>query len=141
MEGNEAQTYDSANNSGSLEDTIRENLLPRSEEVKSAVNTLVEAFKNGETYAEYERQLRRITAYPDLKARVDEYRRNVFLLQTGRQGDMSMVKQLEQMSEELHNNPVMDDFLNAEIGVCRAFQRMNYMIMDGIGFDPGFPLD
>ena len=51
--------------------------------VEDAVKQLTSAIKESDIYQEYEKQLNRVKAVPELKAQIDEFRMRNFKLQTG----------------------------------------------------------
>ena len=51
--------------------------------VEDAVKQLTSAIKESDIYLEYEKQLNRVKAVPELKAQIDEFRMRNFKLQTG----------------------------------------------------------
>ena len=53
----------------------------------------------------------------ELKEQVDNYRKDVFMVQTGRMGTVDVLKDLEARSDELHADNLMDDYLNTELGL------------------------
>ncbi|MCQ2536473.1 MAG: YlbF family regulator [Lachnospiraceae bacterium] len=134
MEGNKAQTNDTANNTGSV------NHYPRDEKVREAVEQLAKAVLESDTYKEFQAVSQHISGYPELKEQVDNYRKDVFMVQTGRMGTVDVLKDLEARSDELHADNLMDDYLNTENAMCKMYQRIVYMLIDKTDFDPGIEI-
>ena len=130
MEGNKAQTNDTANNNGSV------NYYPRDERIRAAVDELCLAIKDCDVYHEFQVVNKHISGYPDLKETVRKYRQDVFMVQTGRNGSVEVLKDLENRSDELHSDNLMDEYLNAENAMCKMYQRIMYMLIDKTDFDP-----
>jgi|GEM_PF-881091 len=130
MEGNKAQTNDTANNYGSV------NHYPRDEKVRAAVENLCEAIKDSDTYHDFQAINKYFAGYPELKEQLRKYRSDVFRVQTGREQNIDFIKGLEIKGDELHADNLMDEYLNAELAMCRMFQRIMYMTLDITDFDP-----
>jgi cell fate (sporulation/competence/biofilm development) regulator YlbF (YheA/YmcA/DUF963 family) len=76
---------------------------------------------------EYFRQKEYIKQYPELKAQIDEYRQKNYRLQN--EADSSSlfdeIDRFEREYEELRKNPLVNDFLAAELAFCRLYQEVN----------------
>ena len=68
---------------------------------------------------------------------VNEYRRRNFEIQNSPQdGDlMDRIDDLERQFEYLRENPMVDDFLNAELALCRMMQEVNNLITEELEFE------
>ena len=135
MEGNKAQTNDIANNNGSVE-----NHYPRNEKIRDCVDKLCEAIMESDTYKEFIAVNKHISGYPELKEQVNKYRRDVFMVQTGREDSIDALKELEIRSETLHADTIMDEYLTLENAMCKMYQRVMYMLIDKTNFDPEIEL-
>lgn len=134
MEGNKAQTNDTANNYGSV------NYYPREERIRAAVEELCNAIKDSDVYHEFQTVNKHISGYPELVEESKNYRKAVFQIQTGRDDSIDLIKELEIRGDMLHSDTLMDEYLNAELAMCRLFQRIMYMTLDVTEFDPGIDL-
>lgn len=130
MEGNKAQTNDTANNNGSV------NFYPRDEKIREAVDNLCQAIMDSDVYHEFQAVSKHISGYPELKEQVSQYRKEIFLVQTGREESIDRIKELEMRSDVLHSDTLMDEYLSCELAMCRLFQRVMYMTLDKTDFDP-----
>jgi len=86
--------------------------------------------KETDVYQEYYRRLSAIKAEPKLYEKVNEFRMKNFKLQSCEQSDglLEKVEHLEQEYEDIIDNPLVDDFLRAEIAFCRMMQDINKYI-------------
>lgn len=134
MEGNKTQTNDTANNNGSI------NYYPRDEKVRAAVEQLCEAIKESDVYNDFQTINKHISGYPELKEELKTYRSGAFKIQTGREDNIDFIKSLELKGDALHQDELMDEYLNAELAMCRLFQRIMYMTLDITEFDPGIDM-
>ncbi|MDE7239712.1 MAG: hypothetical protein K2N41_08370, partial [Lachnospiraceae bacterium] len=55
--------------------------------LEQALNAFVDCVKESDTYQKYVQERKQIELYPDLKWRIDEYRRRMFILQNTEDGD------------------------------------------------------
>lgn len=100
-------------------------------EVQSEVNTLIEAIRNSEIFADFQLQKERLKEYPELKQQIDEYRDRNFELQTKCQAN-NLYDELERFQreyEQFREIPLVHDFLAAELAFCRMVQDVNAQIL------------
>jgi hypothetical protein len=77
---------------------------------------------------------------PQLKAQIDEFRRRNFALQneTDPQRLFDETDRFEQEYSEFRKNPVVNDFLAAELAFCRMYQEARDMVMEAFAEDLDF---
>lgn len=108
------------------------------QKLNEATSQLVFAMKNTEIYKVYKMQCSKINKQLDLKQRVDEYRQKNFDIQNGDySGEQIMEKQDILMAEysDILENPLITDFLAAELEFCRMVQNVNLRITEGLDFE------
>lgn len=106
-------------------------------EVNAGVEVLLEAIKNSEICQRYEQAKARISERPELYASVNEFRRKAYMLQQerdimtyrGETGNLYQ-KRLDFRDEELAN-----EFLEAELEICRLLQRISLDIIGSVDLD------
>ncbi|MDR2546027.1 MAG: YlbF family regulator [Lachnospiraceae bacterium] len=88
-------------------------------------------------YEEYWRCLNAIKQEPKLYEKVNEYRVKNFHLQTMEPTDILLEKMesLQHEYEEITENPLVDDFLRAELSFCRLMQDINKCITMELEFE------
>lgn len=135
MEKDQEKTDDFTNNYGSVRDYM--SIAVSDEELMSRINGLIDSIKNTREYREYEFQKNKVKRIPELKARVDEFRKKRFQLHNSFQSDnlMEDTEHLQYENAELLENPIVSDFLQAELDFCRMMQNVNECIMDAIDFE------
>lgn len=76
---------------------------------------------------EYFRQKENIRQYPELKQQIDEFRRRNYKLQneTDSAALFDEIDRFEQEYAEFRKNPVVNDFLAAELAYCRMYQEIS----------------
>lgn len=105
--------------------------------VEQAVNEFVDCVKESEIYRKYMQERKRLELFPDLKQRIDEYRKNLYELQNSEDGDklFDEVEQLEAEGTSLRDNRLVSDFLAAELAFCRMMQEIYTWITAELEFD------
>lgn len=100
-----------------------------------AVGKLTEIILNSEAYLEYRRQVEIVNQYPELKEKINEFRRRNFELQQRPDYAFDKMEQFEREYRGFRENPIVTDFLAAELAFCRMMQEINLKIVDGIEFE------
>ena len=101
--------------------------------IDGILESLVEAVKESEEYKEFLRIQELIHNEPEKERAVNEFRRRNFEIHKRRDVD-----RLEQEFAPLRLEPLVNDYLTAELALCRIVQRINYRLMQEIEFDLGF---
>lgn len=135
MEENQEKTYDFTNNYGSVRNNM--NIAILDEELFLAVKSLTDTIKNTQEYKEYQFQKEKVKRVPELKAQIDEFRAKNYQLQNSAQSDnlMEDAERLQRENADLLENPMVADFLQAEVEFCRMMQGVNTCIMEAIDFE------
>ena len=92
------------------------------ENVNQAVEQMVQAIRNTDAYLEYQKQLARVKEQPELKRQIDEFRTRNFELQTSKDTNFDKLDQFTRENEAFRENPLVSDFLAAELAFCRMMQ-------------------
>lgn len=103
--------------------------------VEQALDNLVEAIKESEQYKDYNRCLEQVKKDTALKAAIDEFRRRNFELQNSVDYDFGKMEEFEKEYEEFRENPLVSDFLSAELGFCRMLQQIGDRIVEEVHFE------
>ena len=101
------------------------------ENVNEAVKQLVEAIRNTDAYLEYQRQLARVKEQPELKRQIDDFRTRNFELHT----NFDKIDQFTRENEAFRENPLVSDFLAAELAFCRMMQEIGLYVTDQMRFE------
>ena len=81
----------------------------------NAIETYVGVLKQSKEYQDYMKALAAVKDVPGLKAQVDEFRKNNFLLQNSENTSFESIESFELEYAELRENPLVEDFLTAEL--------------------------
>ena len=77
------------------------------------------------------------TQYPDLKKQIDEFRYRNFKLQNETDADrlFDETDRFEREYEEFRKNPIVSDFLAAELAFCRMYQEIQSVLGEAFAKD------
>ncbi len=105
------------------------------EHLDRAVESLVAEIKGTEVYRNYLTALAAVKRQPGLKEQVDEFRKKNYLMQST--GDMAFerIEQFEREYSDFRENPLVSDFLAAELALCRTIQQINFNITEALNFE------
>ncbi|MCI9081334.1 MAG: YlbF family regulator [Lachnospiraceae bacterium] len=107
--------------------------------MEEILNNLVEAFKDSQEYKEYQRMREVLAQEPEKEKAVNEFRRRNFELHKYRNTDLyNEMDRVEHEFAPLREQAFVNEFLAAELAVCRMVQRINYRLMEEIEFELGF---
>lgn len=101
---------------------------------------LVQAVLESEEYNEYLGFLAKIKERPELYERVCDYRRRNFELQNMDVNDnmFDEVMRFQMENAAIRKNALVNDFLKAELSVCRMLQGITRAISDRVELDTDF---
>ncbi|MCI6044353.1 YlbF family regulator [bacterium] len=102
--------------------------------IQMCVDSLIEAVKEGETYQRYLNCEEKLKAEPELRQKIDEFRVAVFHLHNDESnGDLyEKIDQFENEYEDFRKNPIVNEYLEAELDVCKLMQRISNRIQIGV---------
>lgn len=108
-------------------------------EIDKALDSLVQAIRTSEEYADYQQMKIRLHEQPDLERRVNEFRKKNFDMQNDSNIDLyEEVDNFEGANRELRSNQLVVEYLSAELAFCRVVQNINWKIIEGLDFEIGF---
>lgn len=103
--------------------------------IDAALQQMIESILNSQVYREYDVQRRRVKEYPELKAQIDEFRNRNFELQTNENTEIEQIDQFEKEYAEFRENPLVSDFLAAELAFCRMMQDIELRLTEAMHFE------
>jgi len=103
--------------------------------MEQALRTYIDTLLDSPEYKEYALQKERVKQYPELKQQIDSFRARNFEMQTSKDMVFEMIEAFEKEYRDFRENPLVDDFLAAELAFCRLLQKNNARIMDAIDFE------
>lgn len=103
--------------------------------IQKSVQELTTDILESDIYQEYHKQLALVKQQPDLKTRIDEFRTRNLALQTGENTTFEQLDCFEREYADFREDPLVDDFLAAELALCRMLQRINRVLIEAIDFE------
>lgn len=105
--------------------------------IDTCTDMLVSAIKNGSVYRQYCIALEEVNKIPGLKEKVDELRRLNYRVQNQEEGIhlYEVIDDLDSRMEELRKIPEANQFLEAELALCRQLQKISNAVHQGINLD------
>ena len=103
--------------------------------VQESLQGLIKNILESEIYQEYQKQLAMVKERPGLKDKIDEFRTRNLALQTGGNTTFEQLDSLEREFADFREDPLVDDFLAAELALCRMLQKINRRLVEAIDFE------
>ncbi len=106
-------------------------------QMQAATQKFVSAIKETETYKKYYYQLGMLKKNPELFEKVNEFRhRNYEIQNTSQVNELfERMDAFEKEYEKFRENPIVDDFLRAELAFCRFMQEVNIYVTEKLDFE------
>lgn len=101
----------------------------------NAIEAYVGVLKESREYQEYTRALAAVKAVPGLLEQVNEFRKSNFILQNSEKTTFDHIEDFELKYAEFRQNPLVEDFLTAELAFCRMMQYNNSLILEALHFE------
>ena len=106
-------------------------------EIIEAARAFADQIMTSDTYRQYYYQREKIKKQPELYEKVNEFRQRNFDLQNETDSD-DMLDRMEAFEIEYDNfreNPLVDDFLRAELAFCRMMKEVYVLLADEVDFE------
>lgn len=105
-------------------------------EIEQATDNFVRIIKSTEVYKRYLFEKEKLDRFPDLKKSIDDYRKRMYEFNNSENPDLfDQVDKLEEEGASFRENPLVSDFLAAELALCRMMQEIYTKITAEIDFD------
>ena len=100
------------------------------------MDELLRSLSSCSEYRAFEQAKYRLDEDPRKRKRTDEFRKKNFLLQNSEEC-LSQEAQEQMFLErsELRKDPVIDEYLKAELSVCRLLRQISLRLMDSVDLD------
>ena len=107
--------------------------------IEAALSQLVAAMRTSDEYMRFRHARAKVAAFSGLQQRIDEFRASWYALQSSGADDLfEQIDRVEEQHADLRENSYVQEFLTAELALCRMFQRVNWTIMQNLDFDTDF---
>ncbi len=101
--------------------------------VRDCMEDLVSAIKESDAYQNFKDAEERVTSVPGLEEKIREYCWKNYELQTSDVEDMyECMEAFEDEYREFRKNPVVADYLESELRMCRMLQEINAKITNAL---------
>ena len=106
-------------------------------EVQKALEQLAQAIKDSDIYREYRRQREKVDNTGDMREKIDEYRVRNFELQNSVQTEdlLDKLDAFEREYEKFREDPLVEEFLDAELAFCRMMQEIDVKLAEAMDFE------
>jgi cell fate (sporulation/competence/biofilm development) regulator YlbF (YheA/YmcA/DUF963 family) len=107
------------------------------ENIKACTEALIKAMLESEEYIRFCNLRDQVRKDPQLHEQITAFRSQVFQVQNSKDS-LDMYAEQERLSrefEEFRKNPLVHDFLEAELHVCRILQKITAEIADKVDLD------
>lgn len=106
-------------------------------EIMEAAKKFAAIIRETDTYKEYLLHREKLKRQPELYDKANEYREKNFEIQNKWDGDelFDRMEAFEQEYAEILENPLVEDFLQAEVAFCRMMQDVNMLLTAEIDFE------
>ena len=105
------------------------------DQIDFALQQLISEILASDIYHEYDVQRNRVKEDPELKKRIDEFRTRNLELQTNPGTTLEQIDHFEREYAEFRKNPLVEDFLAAELAFCRLLQGINLRLTEAMHFE------
>lgn len=105
-------------------------------EIRKAFDDFLEALRESEAYKDYQYQKERVKRVPGLADRINDFRAQRFEFQSYQGEDLfEKVDEFEKKFETFQEEPMVREYLAAELEICRIVQQINDEITELIDID------
>lgn len=106
-------------------------------DIKEAAKKFAAVIQESDIYKEYYYQREKIKKQPELYDKVNEFRQKNFDLQNESDSEdlFDRMEVFEQEYAKFRENPLVDDFLRAELAFCRMMQEVDILLAAEIDFE------
>ena len=104
-------------------------------DIKIATETFIAEICDTEVYRTYEEELQKVKRVQELKAQIDDFRKRNYEFQSSPDIDFQKLDQFEKEYQNFRQNPLVADFLAAELALCRMLQDISERIVKEINFE------
>lgn len=106
-------------------------------EIMEAAKKFAAIIQETDTYREYYNQRERVKKQPELYDKINEFRQRNFDLQQESDSEdlFDRMEAFDQEYAKFQENPLVDDFLRAELAFCRMMQEVEILLAAEIDFE------
>lgn len=105
--------------------------------MEEATKKFAAYIQQSDTYKEYRNQREKLKKHPELYDKVNEFRQRNFDIQNESDSEdlFDKMEAFEREYAKFRENPMVEDFLRAELAFCRMMQDINVLLTAEIDFE------
>ncbi|WP_177975371.1 YlbF family regulator [uncultured Eubacterium sp.] len=106
-------------------------------DLNTSIEELKLALQNSDAFCRYQKIREEVHHYPEKEHRLHEFRRKNYFLQNSKdQIDLfTEAGRLEQEYADVYKDPLLGEYLAAEVTVCRIIQQINKELLGCLNFE------
>ncbi|MCI8282310.1 MAG: YlbF family regulator [Lachnospiraceae bacterium] len=109
-------------------------------QIDACIEKLIDAILTSEAYQQYLSIREKVKQSPGMEQAIHEFRRRNFQMRKDGE-NLDLYEEIDRLGEEfakLRSEPLVNEYLAAELAVCRLFQKINRSLLEQVEFDLGF---
>ena len=109
-------------------------------QVDECLDKLIAAVLASEEYRQYQKIREKIKREPEKEKAINNFRRRNYLLQRSKD-NIDLFEEIDKLEQEFfkfRQEPLVEEYLSAELAVCRLIQKINRQLMEQLDFDTEF---
>lgn len=105
--------------------------------VDESLNHLIEAVRNSKEFQDYQIVKAKVEKYPEKKRSLDKYRTRMYKIQNNHVRPIYIIILMKSRGNrnDSRQDALIDEFLTAELALCRMVQRINWTLIEELHFD------
>ncbi|MCC8103717.1 MAG: YlbF family regulator [Clostridiales bacterium] len=105
--------------------------------IEESTQNLIRSIQDTEEYQRYQKLQKIVEADPELRGKLNAFRRRVYQAQTSEEtlDYFSEQSRLGADATELRKNELVDEYLKTELHICRTIQKIAFELADAIDLD------
>lgn len=109
-------------------------------QIDASLDQLISAVLESDVYQQYQQIREKIKQEPEKERAIHNFRRRNFMLQRSKDSiDLfEEIDRLEQEFDRFRQEPLVEEYLAAELALCRLIQKINFKLMEQVEFDLDF---
>lgn len=109
------------------------------QKLQQELDQLVTEMKKSEEYLRFQKIQAKVADIPGLQQQIDDFREIWYRLQQSNDVDLfEKIDHVEMEYAAFRENPFVQEYLAAELAVCRMVQKVNWTILANLDFDTSF---
>ena len=108
-------------------------------QIDERLKDLIGAIRESNEFRRYQEAKNKLHENPELEEVVHNFRKKNYQIQnSGNVNLFDEVDKLERENSSIRRNPVVEEYMSAEIAFCRVVQNINWTLIEGLDFEVGF---